>query len=112
MYDFKITSEVSNCSIGEGFGRAVPKSADSTGSPGSAWSGFPLAPKAQVAIAREVVLSEAFCPHKARLDRLKGLVIAELSATPPRPDFIPAETPIGQNYRGALFLPLTTDNPL
>ena len=59
MYIFKITSEVGNRSIGEDFGSVVPKSVNLLGSPGSAWSGFFLAPKALVTITPKIPLSEA-----------------------------------------------------
>lgn len=105
MYKWQTASELGYTVIGVDFGRAVPKSLKSVDVQTGRWSGFSLAPKAPVAITLEMALSDAFDPRKARLNRLAAIVKGELTATPPRPVFLPCEDPEASNYRGAFFLP-------
>jgi hypothetical protein len=105
MYKWQTASEVGYTVIGKDFGRAIPKSFKLDEVQKGRWSGFSLAPKAPVAITREMALPEAFDPRQARLNRLAAIVKAELTAHPPRPVFLPCEAPELLNYRGTLFLP-------
>ena len=62
MYKSETAPKLDNSFIGEGVGRSRPSLANLDGLPDRPRSGFSLAPKAQVAISRELVLSEAFDP--------------------------------------------------